>query len=93
MTMYRTRPGIVLTEIAGEYLLVAAMALKELCPQITQINESSAFLWRQMEAGATMDQLTDAVGKEYEIKDREAAYASIRAFVQQMQDMNYLLTE
>ena len=93
MTMYRTRPGVVLTEIAGEYMLVSARALQDICPPFTQINESSAFLWRQIETGATLEQLRTAVESEYEIEDREAAEAAIRAFVQQMQDMNYLVTE
>ena len=93
MNVYKTRPGIVLTEIAGEYALVAARSLEPLCPPVSLVNESSAFLWRQLQAGATMPELTAAAEREYEIEDREAAEAAIRAFIQQMLDMHYLLTE
>ena len=91
--IYKTRPGVVLTEIAGEYVLVAAKMLLDTCPYVTQINESSAFLWSQMETGASLEQLSEAVSKEYEIEDHDAADEAIRAIVQQLQDMNYLLVE
>ena len=93
MTSYKTRPGVVLTEIAGEYVLVAAKALLEECPYVTQINESSAFLWKQMESGASLDELVSAVAEEYELEDPAAAGEAIRGFIQQMADMNYLIVE
>ena len=40
----KTRPGVVLAPICGEYLLVSARALSDVCPYATQINETSAFL-------------------------------------------------
>ena len=93
MTSYKTRPGVVLTEIAGEYALVAAKALLEECPYVTQINESSAFLWKQMESGASLEELVNAVAEEYELEDPAAAGEAIRGFIQQMADMNYLIVE
>ena len=93
MTSYKTRTGVVLTEIAGEYVLVAAKALLGECPYVTQINESSAFLWKQMESGASLDELVSAVAEEYELEDPAAAGEAIRGFIQQMADMNYLIVE
>lgn len=90
MTRYKTRKGVVLTEIAGEYVLVAAKALLDECPYVTQLNESSAFLWRQMVHGATLDELETAIGEEYEIEDPAAASAAIEGFVKQMEEMHYL---
>ena len=93
MEIFKSRPGVVLTEIAGEYVLVAARSLLKQCPYVTQINESSAFLWRQLEKGASLKDLQSAVAEEYELDDAEEANAAIGAFVQQMKDLNYLLTE
>ena len=46
MVKYRTRPGVVLTDICGENVLVSASSLAGLCPYVTQINDSSVFLWK-----------------------------------------------
>ena len=93
MERYKTRPGVILTEIAGEYVLVAAKALLEECPYVTQINESSAFLWKQLEHAASLDDLAEAVTKEYEIEDPSGVLEEIQGFVRQMNKMNYLLVE
>ena len=89
MTVYKTRPGIILTEICGEYVLIAARALLDQCHYLTQVNESSAFLWRQLEQGATLDDLIVAVKEEYETDDDTEGIIS--DFVKHMLDMNYLL--
>ena len=57
MERYVTRPGVVLTSICDEYMLLAAKAAREHCPYMTQLNESSAFLWRRLEQGADPDAL------------------------------------
>lgn len=92
MEILKTRPGVVLTEIGGEYVLVAARSLLDECPYITQINESSAFLWKCMENGCDIDTLFASVSEEYEIDDKESVKNAILSFVQQMDDMNYLVT-
>lgn len=87
---YRTRPGVVLAEIAGEYLLVSTRALLKTCPYLTQLNESSAFLWRLLEDGAAPEELADAAAAEYGLDSPEDAMEGIRGFLQEMIDMNYV---
>lgn len=91
MTVYKTRPGIILTEICGEYVLIAARALLDQCHYLTQVNESSAFLWKQLEQGATLDDLIVAVKEEYETVDADNTEGVISEFIRNMLDMNYLL--
>lgn len=93
MERYKTRPGVVLTEIAGEYILVAARALSGICPYVTQINESSAFLWGQMKNGASEDELIAAVMEEYETDDPDEVRKAISTFIKQMEKSGYLLCE
>ena len=93
MAAYRTRRGVVLTGIFDEYLLVAAKSVQDKVPFVTQINESSAFLWRCLEEGADEEGLRKAVSEEYEIDDPEAAKAAIRAFLDQMLQLGYLFEE
>lgn len=93
MTEYKTRTGVVLTEIAGEYVLVAAKALLSECPYVTQLNETSAFLWRQLEHGTTLENMESAVAKEYEIENPEEARIAIEIYLKQMMELHYLKTE
>ncbi len=90
MEIFKARPGVVLTEIAGEYVIIAVKALMDTCPYVMQINESSAFLWKRLESGADLDELVSAVSEEFELDDPDAAREAIREFVQQMADLNYL---
>lgn len=90
---YRTRPGVVLAPVCGEYLLVAAKGARRFCPYVTQLNESSAFLWRQLKDGADAETLKAAVAAEYEIEDPGEAAAAIEGFLNQMLQAGYLLDE
>jgi hypothetical protein len=90
---YRVRPGVVLTSVCGEYLLVAAKEAREHCPYYSQIDESAAFLWRQLASGADEAALERAVLREYEIEDPDLARLSIRRFLEKMTEVGYLLPD
>lgn len=93
MVRYRTRTGVILTSICGEYMLVSAKSLQNECPYVTQINETSAFLWQLLMKGATAEELETAVVKEYEVADPALVRRAIRDFLGQMTKMKYLLTD
>lgn len=93
MEQLAIRPGVVLTEICGEHLLLAAKAAREHCPYMTQISESSAFLWDRLVDGASLEDLERAVIQEYEIENPAEAREEIQKFVDQMQQLGYLLRE
>lgn len=93
MVRYRTRPGVVLTYICGEYVLVAAKSILSVCPYVTQVNETSAFLWQHLVDGATTEQLEAAVSEEYEVDDPAQLRDAIDSFIRQMLELNYLLSD
>lgn len=90
---YQTRTGVVLTEICGESFLVAAAALWEECPYVTQINESTAFLWRVLVHGADLESLEAAAAEEYEIEDPEAAREAIADVVENLLAQHLLICQ
>ena len=93
MERYKARAGAVLTTVCGEYLLVTVRALRGLCPFVTRLNESSAFLWNRLLEGATEEELFSAVAEEYEVEDLASVRRMIREFLEQMQEMHYLETQ
>lgn len=92
MIRYKTRTGVVLTEICGEYLLVAAKALLDRCPYVTQVNESTAFVWKELKEGRTMEELLRAAVSEYG-DDPGEIEASLGKIVKEMCGLGYLVTE
>ena len=93
MKRYKTRPGIVMTTIAGKYYLVAVKSLQEICPFSAEINDTTAFCWRVLEDGADFDSLFEKLSKEYEIEDPEAARTDLVELLEQMKNANYLIEE
>ena len=93
MSKFRTRPGVVLTQICGEHMLVTANAVVHGCPFVTQINEESAYLWEKLKAGADVDGLMRAVEEDFEIGDPAAMREAIEAFLRQMLDLGLILEE
>ena len=91
MTMYMTRPGVLLTEICGEYLLVSTKQAREYCPYYSQINENAAFLWKHLQNGADLESLERCVLQEYELQNPDEARGLIQEFVDQMLECGYLL--
>ncbi len=93
MERYKARPGLVLVTVCGESLLVATKALWNLCPFMTSLNESSAFLWTRLQEGATEEELLAAVAEEYEVEDPAALRKGIRDFLKKMQDIQVLQSQ
>ena len=93
MKRYKTRPGVVLTTIAGQYVLVAVKSLRDICPYSAQINETTAFCWRVLEEGTDFDNLLEKLAEEFEIDDPESVRADLEELLEQMKNANYLIEE
>ena len=93
MAKYKTRPGVVLTTVCGENLLVAAQSALEFCPYVTQLNDSSAFLWKKLAAGVDSDRLLNEVEADFEVEDPDALRIAIDSFIKQMTELRYLLPD
>ncbi len=93
MTRYKTRRGVIHTAVCGVQLLVAAGEVQKECPYVTEINDTSAFLWEHLRTGADLEGLMAALDAEYELDDPAAARQAVEAFLRQMLELNYLLPE
>lgn len=91
MPSYRTRPGVLLTQICGEYVLVAAQSVRSECPGYCILNESSAFVWKLLEQGSDLAALESAVAEEFEIEDPAETRSLIRDLLDTLEKNRYLL--
>lgn len=76
----RINKNFILRQVVDTYVVLPiGQATVDFNGMVT-LNESGAFLWRQLEQGATRETLADALTAEYDVS-REEALADIDAFL------------
>ncbi len=85
----KIKDGFILREIAGNFIVIAiGNAVKDFNGVIT-LNETGAFLWKQLEKGATKEQLLEALLNEYEV-DNQVAEQHIDKFIEKLTNAQLL---
>ena len=69
---YTILPGIVRTEVCGETMLVACGSARGKAPYARTLNETAAFLWKQLELGR--EQTARAAYSSFAQKLKESGY-------------------
>ena len=80
---------LVLREVAGEYILIP---LGETALQLTgmiSLSESGVLLWKKLQTGCALDELSAALMEEYDV-DPETAEADVNAFVEHLKELKLL---
>ena len=88
----RIRPGVVLEEVCGEYLLLATMDAAEHCPYVYQINETAAFFWRLAERQLSQEEMVAAVVAEYQAPEG-LVRRDVAQFMKDLKKKGYLVAE
>lgn len=81
----KIKNGFILREVAGSYLVVAVGEAVKTFKGIINLNETGAFLWKQLEKDATEEDLVKALTAEYEVAE-ETAKKDVKLFVQKLQE-------
>ena len=86
----KIKDGFILRQVAGSYLVISAGGDSVDFNGMITVNETGAFLWEKLTAGATKEELVDAMLAEYEI-DAETAEADIAEFIKLLEDNELLV--
>ena len=81
--MFIIKKGYILRTIVDTHIVVGIGAENYAPTAIMSVNETGAFLWNELEKGASEEQLLDKLCEEYEV-DRETAQSDIAAFIEQL---------
>ena len=90
---WKMRDGIVLTSVCEQYYLVGCSVSSGKCPYVMGINESGAFIWKQMEQGKSIDEIKAAVLREYKISEETDVGEVITEFAGMLQEKGYIISE
>lgn len=85
----KLKSGYMLSEVAGNYLVVPVGEATMDFSGIINLNEVGAFIWKQLENGTTMEELIKAVTAEYEVSE-EIAAKDANAFVEKLRGADLL---
>ena len=85
----KVKEGFVLRSVAGSNVVVPVGAASVDFNGMITLNDSGAFLWRELEKGADVDSLTAALLREYEV-DEETARQCAADFTEQLLDAGCL---
>lgn len=89
---YPIRPGVVLAEVCGEYLLLATLDAARHCPYVYQVNETAAFFWRLLERQLPEEDVAAAVAAEYDAPV-DIVRRDLGQFLKDLREKGYLLSE
>lgn len=77
----KIRQDFVLRKIANEYVLIPTGSAALEFGSLISTNEVGYFIWEQLRAEQTLESLTEAVEKEYDV-DSQTARNDIEAFIE-----------
>lgn len=84
----KLKAGLLLREIAGENVVMSMGTQTDFKGLIT-LNETACVLWKRLEQGAEVEDLTAALLAEYEV-DEKTASEHAAAFANKMKELDLL---
>ena len=89
---WQLREGVILTEVCDEYLLVGCSIVRGKCPYVLRVNDSAAFIWKEMEKGKTYEEIVEALKEEYEVTEDIDLREVVDEFTEVLKDNGYIVS-
>ena len=87
---FKTRTGIVMTSVGGQKILVAANALHDQIPYVSNINDTTAFCWELLIDGISEEELAMRVIEQFEIEDSDVVKKDIASLIKHLYEKGYI---
>ena len=83
----KLKKGYMLKKVMGSFMIISTE--DDGVNQMQTLNETGAFLWNLLEEDTTIDEMVNAMIKEYDV-DADTAKADIEAFICKIENSNML---
>ena len=83
--MLKTKKGFLLRKLGAEYMVVAIGEASKSFNGMIRMNETGAFYWKELEKGATEDDLVAKTMERFTGVDEASAREDVKAFLQSIQ--------
>lgn len=81
--MMRTNKEYMLREIAGELVLIPTGAASQKLNGMIRLTETAAFIWKQVETAADLEEIAARLREEFDI-DEETARRDVHGFLYEL---------
>ena len=85
----KIKQEFILRDIAGDYVLIPVANIDDSFHGIISLNETGAFIWKQLEQGKTEEQIVQALLEEYTVSQEQAA-KNVSGFLKHFRDLDIL---
>lgn len=85
----KIKSGFMLRSLGGQYVVVAVGDRSRSFNGLIRLNPTGAFIWQQLNAEKTEEQLAEAVAAEFEV-DIDSAREDVREFAARLSDGGFL---
>ena len=89
----RIRPGIIMTHVCGQNLLVAAYEARPYCPYVTILNETGEIIWKCLALGKSMPDIVKELQDLFDIPSDVDVEKLITDYLEQLHEKGYVLYE
>lgn len=93
MTDWNLRPGVVLAEVYGVYLLAADSEARKCCGYVRRVNSIGALIWKMMSEGKDREEILLAMTQEYVIPEGHDPEDDLDFFICSLRDNHYIVCE
>lgn len=83
--MLKTKKGFLLRKLGAEYMVVAIGEASKSFNGMIRMNETGAFYWKELEKGASEDDLVSRTMERFTDVDEASAREDVKAFLQSIQ--------
>ena len=91
--MIRIRPGIILTHVCGQSLLVAAYEARQYCPYVTILNETGEVIWNNLVEQKSITEIIKYVSEIFDIPNDIDVKKMINIYIDQLYENGYIIYE
>ena len=91
MNNYQIHKDIVLEKICGTWMLVALASAQKDVPYTRQINETGAFIWKQLNEGSDLSTIKERLRQEYPNADPELINADVDSYIALLKKNRYII--
>lgn len=88
----RIKNGFVLREVAGQIMVIATGEASKDFHGMIKLNSTGKVIWLGLQEGLTEEEITARLQEQFDV-DSEKAAQDTRAFLQQMEEMGFLVNE
>ncbi len=91
--MIRVRPGVILTHVCGQTILVAAFEAQKYCPYTTVLNDTGEMIWQCLSEGKDLPSIVSLMRENFDIPKDTDVESLIEDYIRQLHDNGYVLYE